>query len=247
MENWKDPSTPLTWLMIALGLFILIMGFFLWLTRLYIQRIKREAQVKKDLMERHQRNLLENTVESEEKEKKRIATKLHDDILGQLHHIKLLNEDEAINTLLSTSINHIRDISHELTPPFIEMNSMDTIIRNLLQPLSKSYQISFFFTEYDDLEIQPSIKLQIYRILQELIVNMIKHANASELDVQWRIGSNYCALTVKDNGIGIKPGESQGLGLKSIESRAALLNARCRFKSNSGTQFIILIPLKRHG
>jgi two-component system NarL family sensor kinase len=245
MEAWKDPLTPIIWLFTGIILLLLFAGFIFLLIRSYIRRIKLEAEKKHALLVQHQKELLENTIKSEEKEKKRIALQLHDDLLAQLHRIKIMNNDQEIGSLLSGSIKQIRQISHDLLPSFLEGVPFIDVLQNFLGRFEPKYQISIHAHAVSEKAISLDKKLQLFRIFQELVVNCIKHAEANKINLNWRKTDTYCCLIFSDNGLGMDPNLKQGLGLKNIETRAKVIEGEFKFKlpKKEGTTFIMIVPL----
>lgn len=243
MEAWKDPATPVIWITSACILLFILLAFILIMFRTYVRKIRQEEREKRNLLLKHQHDLLTNTIESEEKEKKRIAQNLHDDLLAQLHRVKLINNDTELSQPLSQIIQQLRDISHDLLPPFLDELPFEESINNFLHAFKKEYDISIQINSQIQQNISSSVKLQLFRILQELTINILKHSKANQIAVMWRATTNYSCLIVTDNGIGINTESTQGLGLKNIESRAKVIQANYRFRSkkNKGTSFQLLI------
>ncbi|MFT5824047.1 MAG: two-component system NarL family sensor kinase [Crocinitomix sp.] len=245
MEQWKDSATLLIWLITGCIVILIFVAFIIIFGRTLIRRIRKEATLKQLLLITHQKELLNNSVQSEEKEKKRIALQLHDDVLANLHRVKLLNNDPKISQLLSQSMDKIRHISHDLIPPLLEEMPFDEFMNDFLSFLEAKYSLYIHSVRANTELLNPNTKLQLFRIFQALTVNVLKHSHANEINILWKRTYNYSCLILEDNGVGIpKNLNKKGLGLKNIEMRTKIINGTSRFKSkpDKGTRFIILIP-----
>ena len=247
MEVWEDPQTPFIWLLGGTLLFLTLLVFIWIYVRNHIRRIREEERKKNQLKLDYQASLLSRSIEIQEKERGRIAANLHDDLIGQLHLVKMQNHDPALADLLCQSIKTAREISHDLTPPLLEQLRVTELMGDYLDPLRTQYT---FHTDWGMAEVSMEgfVKLQVFRIFQELITNITKHAEATKVLVKWRPGRTHAFLQVQDNGIGFQNSSGNGLGMKNIEMRAQVLEAEYRYFPGrpQGTSFLIKIPLK-HG
>lgn len=152
------------------------------------------------------------------------------------------NDDSSINVMLKDSIQKARALSHDLSPPMLEQVPINTIMLDYLEPFHKKYQIHTNLNRIGNKTIHKNIKLQLFRIFQEVLTNIDKHANASEIEVSYRFDSRYLCLVIKDNGVGFKTNDRTGLGLKNITLRTQILDSAYKMKQNhpSGTTFILL-------
>jgi signal transduction histidine kinase len=113
MENLEKSIIPLQWILGNLILFLGLLVFIVLLSRKYIQRIKKESKIKLA----HQKMLLENSIEIQERERNRIASEIHDNLIAQLYQVKLINQEKQLSGYIANSIQTARNISHELSPP----------------------------------------------------------------------------------------------------------------------------------
>lgn len=231
-------------LLLGVGTFLLIflISLLFLFIRVHLKRMKTEAEQRHELELNHQKELSTATVEIQERERARIAGELHDNLIAQLYRIKLSNEDSNINAMLKESIRKARILSHDLSPPMLEQVPIQTIMLDYLQPFQKKYQIHSNLNRIGNKTIHKNIKLQLFRIFQEVLTNIDKHANASEIEVYYRFDNHYLCLMIKDNGVGFKTTERTGLGLKNIALRTQILNSTYKIKQNhpNGTTFILL-------
>ena len=245
MEEWKDPITPLIWLSFGSFLVLFFIGFITLLFRTYTLRIRKEEEEKRKLLLEHQRQLLENTIAIEERERLRIAQNLHDDLLAQLYRIKLMNKDDKLSKALENSMDNLRLVSHELSPPLLEEISFEELITDFLSPFHKNYFIDFHTHVTNTSFIPKEKKLQLFRIFQEVMVNIEKHAQADRISLGWRKSSQWVCLCISDNGKGFSNHRKIGLGLKNIETRVQVVQGFSKFKPNtpSGTTFLLAVKL----
>ncbi len=247
MEDWKNPLTPIWWIAGTLFLFSLLLFFIIVLTKKYVKRIKREEQQKVNLKIKHNEELLQNSIDIQEKERTRIAADVHDELIGQLRRIQLMNTNETLKTPLKNSIETARRISHDLTPPLLNESSLSQLFYGVLTPMKNTFKIDFYASEKHDVNIPEKVKINIYRILQEVITNIEKHAEASQIFIRLKVAKQFIFLSVKDDGLGFVENKNKGLGMKNISLRTKQLNAESRFTKNypKGTKFIFFY--KRNG
>ncbi len=242
MEDWKNPLTPIWWIAGALVLFSVLLIFIILVTKKYVKRIKTEERQKADLQSKHQEELLKSSIDIQEKERTRIAADIHDELIGQLRRIQLINDNDALIDVLKDSIGTARRISHDLTPPLLNESLLSELFQTILVPLNNLFLIDFYASEHPEVYIPEKTKINIYRIFQEVITNIEKHAKASQIFISLKVSEQYVFLSIKDNGIGFPKGKTKGLGMKNISLRAEQLSALYRFTTNKpkGTKFRLL-------
>jgi len=225
----------------------------LLLTFLFKQRQKRKNQELLTLKREVQIKTLESLIEGEEKERLRVAKELHDGVNGDLSAIKYklsslleLNNNvikEAI-TMIDDSCKQVRAISHNLIPPSLEnFNLVEAtqVYCNNLNEVTPDVAIIFQHIG-DTVDIPKKAEVNAFRIIQELVINAIKHANASKINVQISSREHTIQITVEDDGKGFDKDhiESNGIGLSNVQSRVDYLNATTDFMSNNqGTSYTI--------
>lgn len=217
---------------------------------------------------RHQRRNLKlhkvqirTEIASLEKERKRIANDLHDElgpILSavriQINHLTLPHEgDEKIVTFANKHIDDIlkktREISYNLLPNTLVRKGMVQAVREYVSKLEGIYPLIINLECNKNIKLPDEMAINIYRIIQEIIHNTIKHAYAKHLMIQIIVKNKKLLLITADDGRGFdyekKLGEYKGLGLMGLQSRAEILNAKFNYKSevNKGTQYSFEIPI----
>lgn len=241
-------------LMTGLVIFLLISSLLTWF--LYQQRQKRKNQEIVTLKREQQVKTLELLMEGEEKERFRIAKELHDGVNVDLSAIKykltslLEKNNEVINeavTMIDKSCEQVRAISHNLVPPALKDFTLVEAIEDYCSTTNAIHETKVTFQHIGNtVELSKKADANIFRIVQELVNNSIKHAEASEIDVQISYQNDSIQLTVEDNGKGydINAEKSNGIGLQNIKSRIAYLNAKLDVTSDSkGTSYIIDINI----
>ncbi|GJM61364.1 sensor histidine kinase [Persicobacter diffluens] len=261
MDNTGKTELFTIILIVVIGMFFisssLVVFFIIYQRRLYeskeiIQRLEKE----------HQKELHEHSVAAQESEQERIAKDLHDEVGAMLSTsrlyinqiIDLVNDQNttqlAVQTkeILSNTITSVRRISQNLKPVALEKFGLHEAIISFLKPVDEN-EIKTKLDFQCNAKISEDQEISVFRILQELTNNTVKHAKASKIEIKIQINSSFVHLEFKDNGIGMDfnriNGKSKGLGLKSIESRISLLEGNIIFKniSPSGLMAQISFPL----
>ncbi len=241
-------------LLLFMGMALLLFFYF---SR---KKIVQKELEKKNLEIDHQKKLLHATIVTQEKERKRIAQDLHDDISSKLNIVSLnsyllqnkeITEEEVIETtnniieMTGKALESSRRIAHDLSPPILQKFGLKAAIEELCEEFNSSKKVqaglrvnSTFdkFKEHDN--------LHVYRILQELMNNSLRHGKATNIDIDFYEKEQLICCEYKDNGRGfdMKSMENQkGLGMKNIESRVDLLKGSLTFESaiDQGVQVYI--------
>jgi signal transduction histidine kinase len=201
----------------------------------------------------------DSLIEGQEKERNRIARDLHDGLNGDLSAIKfrvlnLENDPEnrtnihQIGKMIDQACSQVRLISQDLMPASLEEFGLIDSLHQYCQKLNSAQKIDIEFHAYGDYQpLSKQNELIIYRIIQELVHNIIRHSQASQAFVQLNFHENEISITVEDNGIGFNTKENfDGIGLKNIESRINMLKGDIDIKSSSkGSLFYILLDLNK--
>lgn len=206
---------------------------------------------------------LEALMSGEENERSRIAQELHDGVNGELAAIKFrlsameertIPESGNFHFLRETiemvdhSCRQIRNISHNLSPTVLHDFGLLETLRNYCSTIRSSGPLALEFQHFGEPKAMPlKAETAIYRIIQELVTNITKHANATEALVQFNFHRTELAITIEDNGKGFDVDATHaGIGLKNVQSRIRFLHATLEAKSGpSGSSFLITIDLTR--
>lgn len=260
MINDRDLVLAIVYTFIAFILLTVSLLVFIYYSRKKI--IQKEIE-KKDLEIKYQKEMLNAAILTQEKERKRIARDLHDDISSKINIISLNSHFLTVPNLSEKEIKQItsniidvsakvlestRRISHDLLPPIFEEFGIHVAIEELCSNYLKSNNLivnynNIFEQDIFD-EIDKKKHLHIFRILQELINNSIKHGMATEIDISFEKKKKKRVLKYKDNGNGFdvqKTNLKKGLGMKNIESRVEFLNGKFEMNSaiDQGVQVIL--------
>ncbi|MBN8704261.1 MAG: hypothetical protein J0L62_00180 [Bacteroidetes bacterium] len=244
------------WFRSLVVLFLAWIGFLVFQSRL--NKLKREKKAQEEFS-RQLINLQEN-------ERKRIAHELHDSISQSLLAIHnraqmareksnqpdwISNQLEVILSSSSGAIQEIKQITHNLRPYLLDRIGLTKALHSLIRQFKETNQIKIS-AEIDDIDgkLKPGDDIHLYRIIQELLNNVQKHANADHLFISVESESGQIKIAVRDNGVGMelsrrKSGESTGgLGLEGISERVRILNGKLHFESKpgKGTSVKISIP-----
>lgn len=251
----KETTTALA---IAAIVVLALLSLGIWL--FFRQRQKLKNKEIFALRQQQEITKLEALIDGEEKERRRIAQELHDGINGDLSAIKfriLSIEEAGLSTedkqhlmatieMIDHSCTQVRNISHNLMPASIIDFGLIETIQQYCSKISSAHALELDFQYFGNQAVLPKkSETVIYRIIQELINNIIKHAKASSALVQMNFHENELFITVEDNGVGFDPKTvKNGIGLKNIESRIQLLKAEIEMDSSSkGTSYHIRIDL----
>ncbi|WP_345952005.1 PAS domain-containing protein [Mucilaginibacter sp. PAMB04274] len=218
-----------------------------------------EEKIKKLEIEQQQ-EVLRAILSTQEEERKRIAESLHNGLGQLLYGVKLSldqinltrvkrpeeNSDALQQTkrLLSDSIRETRRISHELMPSILEDFGLKEAIEDVCRQLSGAVRFQCTFNGVNR-NLDKYLEIAIYRIIQELMINVIKHAYATIADAQIDVNEQEVVLTVKDNGKGFDTSKVKvkGIGLASIRSKVNLLNGELKIISEIGVGSTVKIRI----
>jgi two-component system NarL family sensor kinase len=234
---------------------------------LYNQRKKNQHRnTLEKLREQQQNQLIEAAVRSEEIERHRIAETLHDEVgailsSAKLHLLGIKTENldekdkglyEKGRTLLNEVIQQVRGISHNLHSNILKEFGLNEAIRHFILKMTQGTPINAT-TALDDSYYtkNPDNDISIYRVVQELVNNILKYADATELIVSSTLKGSELDLVVFHNGQGLTQEQFEelryqkdGLGLKNIQNRVILLKGKIQFTNGSeGYRINIHVPV----
>jgi two-component system, NarL family, sensor kinase len=246
METWQDPVNFAIWLTVAITVVALLGISVVLLTKTYYKKLLEEQSKLAEVNIAHKQSLLRSSAIVQEHERNRIAADLHDSLIPGLNRILFIDKMEEnidqIKTLISNNITIARGISHDLSPPMLQQSSVPELIEEFIQPLLNKYAIGLHKRTYKGSDlIDIDSKLQIFRIAQEALNNILVHANANHINIMYRETSNCLSFSIYDNGKGFDTSKvKKGLGLQNIEFRTQVLQGDYRFRSvlGKGTTFV---------
>ncbi len=227
------------------------------------KKILTEQMRNQKLAYEHQEKLLHSTILTQEEERKRIARELHDDIgsklnviLLNIHRLRKFSKEneemgliaDEVNSVIHTTIDTTRRISHDLLPPTLEEFGLVEAIKELRDTFHHTGHVSIDFDLLEnELQIDDKlIELNIFRVLQELINNSIRHGKAKEIKIKLWLSSDAIKLEYLDNGTGFDMNNfetKRGLGMKNMESRLNMIQADFTYDSAPGKGMKVLITI----
>lgn len=213
------------------------------------EQMKNKCHGIKKVIDNHDLRMID-LIEGEERERKRFAFDLHDGLgqiliaakyclegLSAVIPIKYEDEYKICYELLSSAITETRNISHGLMPSSLVDFGLNIALSDLCKHalLINGHPIRFEYVEKEEIKFEDFKELMIFRIVQEGITNIQKHAGATQAMVSLQQNKNQVVLLISDNGLGFEMNNTnQGLGLLSIFNRSKLLGGSCNIKSDPG-------------
>lgn len=237
----------------ALGAFVLVS---LVAILLYLQsRYKKlsHARELESIQQQKELQLLQALMQGEEKERSRIAKDLHDGVAGMLAAVKmhlsstesadgLLQEEgyrQGIN-LLNEATEEIRKTSHNLMPEVLLQHGLDIALGRYCERVSNSRGLKIQYDSWGEIDrFTDSFELSVYRIVQELLNNVMKHSQATHGMVQLTQQDDLLSISIEDNGVGLGVGDdaTDGMGLHSLQSRIRAMNGKIDIRESEENGF----------
>lgn len=217
---------------------------------------KELERVLKLVKEQEQRQQIAETIlNTQEEERRRIAESLHNGLGQLLYGVKLSlsqliqpGNEEALRyseELITESIIECRRISHDLMPAVLMEEGLKVAVETICEQLNGEVKFSSRINGLTP-RLPSFLGLAIYRIIQELLMNIIKHARADKADIQLEADESAITIRVRDNGQGFDatPGQTKGIGLQTMRYKVGLLSGTFDVMSEkgSGTTVAITIP-----
>jgi signal transduction histidine kinase len=202
-------------------------------------------------------------IESQEQERKRLAGELHDSLGQSLQIIKgrtqlalrqasnppeCIQQFQEIGETTSRAIQEVRAISHALRPAELDQLGLTKAVEWMVENISRTSS-THFACETDNVDgvLNPEMEINLYRIIQEALNNVLKHAAATEVILELKREFNSVRFSLLDNGRGFQTDQKPtgGLGLESIAERAKLLGGNLDIQSapRKGTRLTVLLPI----
>lgn len=207
------------------------------------------------------KNLL-TEISTMERERSRIAIDLHDDVGPILSVIKFQIESVSVNdgddklqlqnasNHIDSLIHHMREISNNLMPTILLRKGLVASIEEFVNSIESTSKIKVDFKYNNVSEIPQDVSINVYRIINEVFHNTVKHSKASEVSLDISENKNGLSIYYYDNGTGFDfettINKSSGFGLRNLKSRAEVMNGTmtAESKPGKGTAFLFQIPIK---
>lgn len=250
LQQENSLSRQQTWNVILIGSVLLILVTLIW--------IWKNAQQKNKLLVKEKENEVHLAIhEGEERERKRLAGELHDGIASNLVALKLKLENrphsdgltEDLLPLLRRTHEEVRHTAHNLMPLDFERQSLSEALHSFLVECDHEDCEIIFQSNQEEKrkKIKKQISLIIYRAVQELVQNTLKHANASAISVQLMLQDNTLRVSVEDNGKGFDTAilnVKQRSGLKDMVYRLQKIGGKVDVESSPGYGTTVFIHLQ---
>jgi signal transduction histidine kinase len=218
-----------------------------------------ESQKLATVLKEQELTTIDAMIEGQEKERQRIANDLHDDLGGlmatvKLHFNALKDKDspelyDKTNNLIEEAYQKVRSVAHAKNSGVIAKQGLLKAVQNMADKVSVSNTINIEVLDHGlDHRLENSLELTLFRVIQELVTNVIKHAQGTEITIHLTNHDDSINIMVEDNGIGFNPKQitktNAGMGISSIDKRVAHLDGTLTIESekNKGTTVIIDIP-----
>ena len=210
-----------------------------------------------------QQLLLQRTILAQEEERRRIAKDLHDEIGSKLNvmflHTQQLKKEGTtsqnyqrtlgdLTELINSSIDTTRRISHDLLPPILEEFGLEEALKELSQAYTRtgSLKVDLHIEHGQVLDLDKSTELNLFRIIQELLSNSIKHGKANLVHIRLLPLENVLRILYEDNGKGFEReaiAQHKGLGIQNIESRLQIIDGRWSYDSAPGEGVVVKLEV----
>ncbi|MBK8847980.1 MAG: sensor histidine kinase [Bacteroidetes bacterium] len=261
--SYKQKTTRL-YVLVGCLLVVVLIGILVF--RNYRQKQIIQTKKIKELEQKKQMDAVSNMILGQETERNRMAKDLHDGIGGMLSGVKLnlsamkgnmIIHEQAANLFtksiaqLDSAIREMRRVAHNMMPEALLQLGLAEAIHDYCQGINESKLIEIQFVNLcSNLSLEKSLEIVLYRIVQELTNNAIKHAEAKNLFIQISCNENILNLTIEDDGNGFEvssftslPGN--GSGLLNVQSRVDYVKGKMEIvsKPNKGTSVMIEIPI----
>jgi signal transduction histidine kinase len=244
----QENSNQIITTIIIFSVFVLMLVIALFLLFKNYMKNKARLLTENELIKaKFSEALLQSQLEIQEQTFTQISEEIHDNI-GQVLSLVRLNintlgaepAEEKINTtdeLLGRAINDLRNLSHGLNTDHIREAGLAVAVEQLLLSLRKSGQFQTTFqNNWHNLPVSEEKSIILYRIIQEVINNIVKHAGAKKIEIVMANDDHHLHIEIRDNGRGFDPAilESplEGQGIRSIRQRAKMIGAEIHFNSS---------------
>ena len=222
-----------------------LMGIF---SIVYLVRSRRFARSRQYMQEKFSQDL----IKEQEKERTRLSRELHDSVGQKLMLLTKSTKsfgDSKVEDLAKDTLQEVRSISRGLHPANLETLGLTTAITTLINNIDDNTEL-FFTDEVENIDdhLSQEGELHLYRIIQESLSNIVKHAEAKAVEITVTKETSKILVNIHDNGRGFDINSKKGtlsLGLKTLYERAKILGAKIQLDSqiNKGTTLALEIPL----
>ncbi|MER0441493.1 sensor histidine kinase [Emticicia sp. W12TSBA100-4] len=267
-EN-RNKKRQISLLIFSVILLSLALAFFgLWMQNR--NRIRKQEQIlheqKLKQLENEKQLLASRAVlQGQDEERSRLAKDLHDGLGGILSSVKysfqnmktsfILDQENALAfeksmNLLDASMAELRRVSHNMMPESLAKLGLEEALKDYIQTIDENSGINFTYQSFglSEVELENIYKTTIFRVIQELTTNIIRHSQAKEALVQIMAKPNLINITIEDDGIGFDPQQvnsKKSMGIQNLYNRIEYLKGKIDFQTepNAGSSYYIEMPL----
>jgi two-component system NarL family sensor kinase len=247
-------------LLLGLAVFIILLLLAIYLYRNFKQKEKvnaLEVVVKNaeldELLSNQESEIYASILEGQERERERIAQDLHDRLGGTLAALKLslrkpqYKIEEGDLSIIDNAVNEVRSIAHNLSTGLVHKYGLNEAVNQLFRTLENSKGIKFSLYLHPDIgTLGQTMGIELYRIVQELVSNTLKHSKADEVSLQTNFTEGIFNLIYEDNGVGFDPKELKGgIGLENVKGRAERIGGELNIDAAKGRGSIFIVELKK--
>lgn len=246
------------------GMLILSLALVLFYLR-YQKRLFSQRELLHEAGIRHQVELLNSTIQSQEAERKRIGRDLHDEVGGALANLRVSisrlsrgpapenfkDDVERCQKQADSIMNTVRHISHSLSPSGLELFGFTEVLQELCDQRAQSSGMTVTCIDEASAwtgKLPNDTAIALYRVVQELLTNTMKHASARQVEIRITEDAGHLILEYTDDGIGIPDGRNpRGMGMRNIEGRLNLIGAKHRIQTGGpGFHMFVSVPVDIH-
>lgn len=261
MQKINDNIYVLIILGIA-GAMLLSGGLVYFLVSYFKKVAKQKEELQRAEME-YQAKLFTAVIQSQEEERRRIGKEMHDEVGALLAAVRLNMSSAAMHNETNNAVHEnirsidkligiVRNVSHLLSPPELEYYGFHDAVQSLCDSFTSNNKIKINLTDDAPGFIPKNnfqLSLSLYRILQELITNTIKHASASSIYIHIKKEEENFVMMYNDNGNGFDMNavQSTGVGLQNIQSRVLMIHGAYTMESAPDKGFMFVVKLAAKG
>ncbi|MES2781123.1 MAG: sensor histidine kinase [Bacteroidota bacterium] len=244
-------------------LLIMVFAFMVIFFVTYNRNMSIQRSMKK-MSDEHQQHIIASNLITLETERQRFAEDLHDEIGASLSAIRLYVgsidnqlQDKSIKEQLKEVKNTIdqsmastRRIAHNILPPGLEIMGLSKVASDLVKQLNAANTLNVIINTTPDMpKLDYHRELILYRVLQELFNNTLKHAEASRVTISFEVTQGRYALTFEDDGRGFDQNGQQfsGIGLSNLTNRIKMIGGACMVETAPGQGFKTMISVPVSG
>lgn len=249
----------------TIGLIGLILALFI-LAYIWLNNVRYKNKILEQEKEKIQKDqkiqATASIIQGQEEERHRLAKDLHDGLGGILSGLRYTLDNVSKNLrpstdnsktlvgaieMLDMAIAEMRKVSHNMMPESLKRFGLDETLKDYVARLNASLPMKIHYQSYYYHKSDQALEINIYRILQEIINNAVKHAEASDLFIQLDYKDENINITAEDNGKGFDTSDASkmnGMGLKNIANRVKYMNGVWELNSTPGQGTLIVIEIK---